>query len=49
MLAVIAAVAIEDVERVDPVEQVLFDVGREHAGHAGIEARAEQRHQARPP
>src|SRR3546814_16973444 len=47
MLAVIAAVAIEDVERVDALEMMLFEPGGEDARHAGVEARAEQRHQAR--
>ncbi|MNQ89975.1 hypothetical protein D3C85_1053000 [compost metagenome] len=42
----VAAVAVQDVERVDPVQQVLLGVGGEDRGHAGVEARAEQRHQA---
>src|SRR3546814_11377092 len=47
VLAMIAAVAIEDVERVDALEMMLFEPGGEDARHAGVEARAEQRHQAR--
>src|SRR3546814_18554657 len=39
--------AIEDVERVDALEMMLLDPGGEDARHAGVEARAEQRHQAR--
>src|SRR3546814_3144088 len=31
MLAMIAAIAIQYVERVDPVQLVLFKIGREHA------------------
>src|SRR3546814_7622050 len=46
MLAMIAAIAIQYVERVDPVQIVLFKIGREHAGNAGIEAGTQQRHQA---
>src|SRR3546814_5516824 len=47
MLAMIAAVAIENVERVDTLEMMLPEPGGEDAGHPGVEARAEQRHQPR--
>ena len=42
-LAVVAAVDVDDVERVDLVEVVLERPGGEHVGHAGVETRAEQR------
>src|SRR3546814_15512694 len=45
MLAVIAAVAVENVERVDALEMMLLEPGGEDAGHAGIETRTEPRHQ----
>ena len=45
-LPVIARVAVDDVEDVDLVEQVLLGIGREHVGHAGIETAAEQGHQS---
>src|SRR3546814_21051190 len=47
MLAMIAAVAIENVERVDTLEMMLPEPGGKDAGHPGVEARAEQRHQPR--
>jgi hypothetical protein len=46
-VAVVAAVAVEDVHRVDLVEQVLLGVGAVDVGHARVEARAQQRHEAR--
>src|SRR3546814_12823339 len=49
MLAVIAAVAIENVERADCPQLVLLQPHRENAGHTRIEARAEQRHDPRIP
>src|SRR3546814_1003664 len=45
----VAAVAVEDVERVDAVEMMLPEPGGEYARHAGIETRTEQRHQPRIP
>ena len=45
-VAVVAAVAVEDVQGLDRVEQVLGGVGGEDRGHAGVEAAAQQRHQA---
>ena len=41
-LAVVAAVHVDDVERVDFVEMVLERPGGEHIGHAGVETGAEQ-------
>ena len=41
-LTMVAAVAIQDVERVDPVEIMLLQIGREHACDAGVEPRTEQ-------
>src|SRR3546814_19587136 len=38
MLAMIAAVAIENVERVDTLEMMLPEPGGEDAGHPGVEA-----------
>ena len=46
MLAMVAAIAVENVERVDRIEQMLLDVAGEHAGHAGVETRPQQRHDA---
>ena len=43
----VAAVAVQDVQRLDGIQQVLLDVGGEDRGHAGVEARTQQRHQAR--
>ncbi len=43
-LAVLARVAVDDVERVDGVEFVLVQPGGEYVGHAGVEAAAEQCH-----
>ena len=40
-IAVVAAVAVKDVERVDLVEVVLLGVGGEHLRHAGVEPAAE--------
>jgi hypothetical protein len=44
-LAVVAGVAVDDVQLVDLVEEVLLGVGAVDVGHAGIENRAEQRHE----
>ena len=41
----VAAVAVQDVQRLDGIQQMLLDVGGEDRGHAGIEARTQQRHQ----
>ena len=41
----VAAVAVQDVQRLDGIQQVLLDVGGEDRGHAGIEARTQQGHQ----
>ena len=43
-LAVLAGVAVDDVELVDHVELVLVQPRREHVGHARVEAAAEQAH-----
>ena len=45
-LAVVAAVAVENVDGVDLVEEVLLCVGAEDVGHAWVEAGAEQPHDA---
>src|SRR3546814_18603557 len=42
MLAMIAAIAIQLVERVDPVQIVLFKKGSEHAGNTGLEQETHQ-------
>ena len=42
----VAAVAVQDVDRVDLIEVVLRGVGREDAGHARIETGAEERGEA---
>ena len=44
-MVMITAVAIENVELADGLELVLLEPHGEHAGHARIEARAQQRHQ----
>ena len=46
-IAVVAAVAVQDVERVDLVEVVLLRIRREHLGDAGVEAAAEYRGESR--
>ena len=46
-IAVVAAVAVEDVDGLDRVEQMLLSVRAEHLRHARVEARTEQRGQAR--
>ena len=46
-LPMVAAVAIENIQCVDAVEMMLFQIGRKYARHAGIEPGAEQRGQAR--
>src|SRR5690606_3406914 len=46
-VAVVAAVDVDDVEGVDLVEVVLGDPGGEDVGGAGVEAGAEQGHEAR--
>ena len=43
----VAAVAIENIERVDTVEMVLLQIGCEHAGDAGVKARTQQGCKAR--
>ena len=45
-IPVVAAVAVEDVERADLVEVVLLRVSGEHLGDAGVEAAAENRREA---
>ena len=44
-LTMIAAVAIKNVERVNPFKMMFLEVRRKNAGHAGVKAGAEQRHQ----
>ncbi len=43
----VAAVAVEDVERLDRVEVVLLRIGREDLRHAGVESASENRREAR--
>ena len=43
-LAMVAAIAIKNVECVDPIKMMLFEVGGEHAGHARVKTRPQQRH-----
>src|SRR6188768_4329525 len=47
LVTVIACVAVEDVDGVDGVEQLLLRVSAEDIGHPRVKARAEQRHEAR--
>ena len=37
-LTMVAAIAIQNIEGVDAVEVMLFQIGREHRCHAGVEA-----------
>ena len=46
-LAMVAAIAIQNVERIDAIEIMLFQIGREHAGDAGVKTRTQQSCKAR--
>ncbi len=45
-VTMVAAVAVEDIDRVDRIELMLFGIGAVSLGHAGIEAAAEECHDA---
>src|SRR5690554_6766211 len=46
-MAVAPAIAIEDIDGVDLIEELLLSVGAEDVRHARIEAGAEERHKVR--